>query len=93
MERKELYQAVKDRNVYTLFRNLEVELSIVRLDGANTHGIRWLEAALCSMVNLYKEADYPQEETMAEFRQRDREMFDIALDKVEQAVNKYHVKI
>lgn len=93
MDRKELYKAVKDRNAYMLFRNLEVELSSARLDGTNTHGSKQLVTVIASLVNLYKEADYPQEETMAEYKARNKDMFNLSMDKVLEAVNNYHVKI
>jgi hypothetical protein len=93
MERKELYQAVKDRNAYMLFRNLEVELSSAHLDGTNIHGSESLRAVLYSMANLYKMGDFPTTETMSEFKERDKILFDTAMDKVLEAVNNYRVKI
>lgn len=93
MERKELYKVIKNRNAYMLFRNLEVELSSARLDGTNMHRSKSLLTALESMVNLYKMGDFPITETMADYKIRDKELFEISFERILEAVNNYGVKI
>jgi hypothetical protein len=92
MERKELYQAVKDRNAEIVFGTLEINLQMAHLNGANAH-IGDLIQSINFLKTFYTAGIYPQEETMADFRKRDRNMFEKSMVKISKAVNEYHVKI
>jgi len=93
MDKKELYHSVKNRKAYGLFSDLKIELSTTIFDGTNNHSSKSLLSNFSSMVNLYKMGDFPQEETMGELRLRNRELFEHAFDKVQEAVNNYRIKI
>ncbi len=93
LTRDEVYKSIKDRNAYILFNNLKVELFSAQLDGTNTHKSKNLLGVLNSIVNLYHKWDFPQEETIAEYKTRDKEMFNSSINTILEVVNNYNIKI
>jgi uncharacterized protein YjbI with pentapeptide repeats len=93
MDKETLYKTIKDRNAYLLFNNLHVDFSYANLNGANTHRAKNLLGVLKSHANLYKNKDFPQEETIAEYRIRDKQLFENSINTILEVVNNYGMKI
>ena len=92
MERKELYKKIEGKLASLVFGNLEVEMATAIADGKNTHSRGDLETYFCSHANLYRIAEYP-EETIAQLKKRDKEVFEKSMNKILEAVNNYGIKI
>ena len=92
MDRKELYKAVKDRNASLVFGKLEIDLQVAHLNGANAH-IGDLIQSINFLKTFYTEGIYPREETISDFRKRNKSMFEKSMIKVLRAVNDYGIKI
>ena len=93
MERKELYETIKDRNVAVLFRNLELQLAQMSPSGDSVHTRDSLRQVLISTIKHYDLGYFPQEETVQAYLERDSRLCDEAIDKILDEVNKCKLKV
>ena len=105
LTREDVYRLVKDRKAYVVFRNLETDLELLsknrnvmkdirnKVDGKNIHDFTNLRLSIHSNFVVRRKNHFPIEETMAEYEQRDKVLFEQGIGYILNAVNNYGVKI
>ena len=98
LTRDEVYKLVKNRKSYVIFRSLETALNMLSkdrkkgIDGKNVHSFANLSASVHSTLITYKKGHFPIGETMTEYEQRDKVLFEQGIHYILIAMNDYGIK-
>ncbi len=92
MNTEELYNQIKDRNAYELFKAMNLQLRTLPPNGATVHRLRGIQQGFSSWIMIYEKGIYSKEDNFEECLKRTKDSEQL-LEAILLSIEKFQVII
>ena len=93
MDKKELYEIIKDRKMSNLFGDLEYQLELTSPNSATIHKFGNLRQYFSSAKRMYENNYFPTNETVTQFKKRDASLFEESMEHILESIKFFNVHV